>query len=62
MFVIPALIFGFICCFPTLFGVYTILFTSDMGVDTTPVPSRDAVILAFVVGFIIPFLSVIPPI
>ena len=62
MFVLPALIFGFILSFPTLNVVYSILFTSDMGVDTTPVPSRDGIILAFVVGLIIPILSVIPPI
>ena len=33
-----------------------------MGVDTTPSPSKDAVTLALTVGFIIPILSVIPPI
>lgn len=33
-----------------------------MGVDTTPLPSKDAVTLALTVGFIIPILSVIPPI
>jgi hypothetical protein len=33
-----------------------------MGVDTSPSPSKDAVTLALTVGFIIPILSVIPPI
>lgn len=59
---LPAVAFGFICCFPSLHGVFQYLFTSDMGVDTTPLPSKDAVTLALTVGFIIPILSVIPPI
>lgn len=62
MFVMPAVIIGFALCPAVLYGIFTILFTPDMGVDTTPSPSRDAIILAVVVGFIIPILSVIPPI
>lgn len=58
----PAVAFGFICCPITLYGIFKYLFTSDMGVDTTPSPSKDAVTLALTVGFIIPILSVIPPI
>ena len=44
MFVVPSLIGGFVLVFPTLLYLYSILFTKDMGVDTTPVPSSFAVI------------------
>jgi len=43
MFVFPSLIFGFIMTFPSLSGIYKALFSPDMGLDTTPVPSAFAV-------------------
>jgi ABC-type antimicrobial peptide transport system permease subunit len=39
IFVLPAVIFGFICCPITLVIVFNYLFTPDMGVDTTPSPT-----------------------
>ena len=43
MFVIPAVIIGFLAAVPTLNGVYRFLFTKDMGVDTSPRPSNFAI-------------------
>jgi hypothetical protein len=43
MFVLPSLVFGFIITFPSLSGIYSSLFTPEMGVDTTPVPSKFAI-------------------
>ena len=62
MFVLPSLFFGFIVTFPTLDQLYKMLFTPDMGVETTPVPSSFAVFQALVVGLIIPLISSIVPI
>ena len=43
MFVVPSVVMGFGVSFPTLKQVYGKLFTSDMGLDMTPVPSTFAI-------------------
>ena len=62
MFVLPSVVFGFILSFPSLAIVYKQLFSSDMGVESKPVPSNFAVCQALAVGLIIPLLSSIIPI
>jgi ABC-type antimicrobial peptide transport system permease subunit len=62
MFVLPSVIFGFILSFPSLAIVYKQLFSSDMGVESKPLPSNFAVCQALAVGLIIPLLSSIIPI
>jgi len=62
MFVLPSLFFGFVITFPTLWWLYEMLFTADMGVDTKPLPSSFAVGQALLVGIIIPIFSSIVPI
>lgn len=43
MFVLPSVVMGFALSFPTLLWVNSKLFTSDMGLDTDPVPSTFAI-------------------
>ena len=43
MFVLPSVVMGFGLSAPALTGVYTFLFTADMGIDTTPRPSTFAI-------------------
>lgn len=62
MFVLPSVVFGFILSFPSLAIVYKQLFSSDMGVESKPLPSNFAVCQALAVGLIIPLLSSIIPI
>jgi len=62
MFVLPSVFFGFVFSVPALNGLYALLFTEDMGVDTNPWPSQFAVVQALVVGLVIPLLSAIAPI
>ena len=62
MFVLPSVMFGFLMAGPTLMGLYKVLFTEDMGIDQTPIPSAFAIYQALSVGLIIPLLSSIAPI
>ena len=62
MFVIPSVIFGFIMCFPTLKIIDEYVFTADMGVEKSQLPSTYAVIQALVIGLVIPLVSSIAPI
>lgn len=62
MFVIPSLTLGFILSVPSLAGLYSALFTDDMGIQNNPLPSTFAIIHALVVGLIIPLVSSIVPI
>lgn len=57
MFVLPAVALGFIFCFPGLFVIFNFVFTADMGLDSSPVPSNYAIYQALFVGIIIPLLS-----
>jgi ABC-type antimicrobial peptide transport system permease subunit len=62
MFVIPSVLFGFIACFPTLYIVDNFIFTEDMGMEKTVVPSWVAVCQALFIGLFIPLVSSISPI
>lgn len=62
MFVLPSVFFGFLLSFPGLYALFSAVFSSDMGVDTRPLPSTYAVYQALFVGIIIPLLSSIAPI
>ena len=62
MFVLPSVFVGFIMSFPGLYALFAAVFSSDMGVDTRPLPSTYAVYQALFVGIIIPLLSSIAPI
>lgn len=62
MFVLPSVIAGFALSFPTLKEVYALLFTKDMGLDYTPVPSTFAIFQALLIGILIPIISSIVPI
>lgn len=53
---------GFICCVPSLFFLYQVLFTEDLGFQPSLVPEGSAVALALSLGFLIPLLSSIVPI
>ena len=62
MFVLPALVLGFALCFPALKGIYTFLFTEELGLAQKPVPDGFAVLQALIIGVVIPILSSIIPI
>jgi hypothetical protein len=62
MFVLPSLVFGFLCSLSTLNSINRKLFDKSMGVDQSPLPSEFAVLQAFIVGLIIPLVSSIVPI
>ena len=62
MFVLPAVCFGFIFSFPGLFVIFNFVFTEDMGLSSSPVPSNYAIYQALFVGIVIPLLSSIYPI
>ena len=44
MFVLPSVILSFITAIPTLAVLYSILFETDMGVDTKPIPNTIAIV------------------
>ena len=62
MFVVPSLLVGFILAPPSINGIYGFLFTEDMGIDLTPVPTAFSVFQALAIGILIPILSSIVPI
>lgn len=62
MFVIPSVIIGFALSFQSLYAMYKFIFSADMGLDLTPVPSGFAVMQALIIGILIPVFSSIVPI
>jgi ABC-type antimicrobial peptide transport system permease subunit len=62
MFVLPAIILGFILCFPSLALAYSYIFNASASMAFPPVPTWWAVCIAIMVGLLIPFLSSIIPI
>ena len=62
MFVLPAVISGFIAFFPIIHMLYASLFKDDLGYMPSIVPSGSAVLLAFLIGILIPLFSSIVPI
>jgi hypothetical protein len=60
--VLPAITIAFAISFLALKGVYTFLFTDDLGISMAPIPEKKAVIEAIILGLIIPLLSSILPI
>jgi hypothetical protein len=62
MFVIPAIVLGFILASPSLNIIYSYLFTPDLGIDADPSPDGLASLQALIIGFMIPLLSAIIPI
>jgi ABC-type antimicrobial peptide transport system permease subunit len=61
MFVLPAITLGIILCFPALAACYSLVFQEKLKNGFEPVPTWNAVLLAFIVGLFIPFLSSILP-
>lgn len=62
LFVLPSVVLGFILSFGSLNNMYGMLFSEDMGLDLTPVPSGFAIMQALIIGILIPILSSIVPI
>ena len=62
MFVLPSLLVGFACSFPTLELINRYLFGDDKEIHSSPVPSTPAILQATVIGLLIPLLSSIIPI
>ena len=59
LFVVPAVILGFLASVPALYFVYHKL---GSNFDVKPVPSTDASLLAIGIGFLVPAVSAIIPI
>ena len=62
LFVLPAVLTGFIMAWPAIFTMYKTLFNSSLGYMPSIVPSGSAVAGALFVGVLIPLLSAIIPI
>ena len=62
MFVIPAVLSGFILSLPAIYFLYSTLFDSSLGYMPSVLPSLTAVLMALFVGLLIPLLSSIVPI
>ena len=62
MFVIPSVMFGFILSFPALGIIDNLVFSDDMGIQKSVLPSNYAVYQALAIGLVIPLLSSIIPI
>ena len=62
MFVIPAVILGFLVSFPLLKLIYRFLLSDDLGIPNNPVPDGFAILQALIIGTVIPILSAIYPI
>ena len=62
MFVLPAVLLGFILAFPAIYFLYASLFDSSLGYMPSVVPSWSAVGGALFVGVLIPLFSSIVPI
>ena len=62
MFVLPAVVLGFLCALPCIFLIYDLLFTADLGFKPSIVPKSSAILQALVIGLLIPTMSAIIPI
>lgn len=62
MFVLPAIMLGFLLCFPGLKLIYNFMLVDNLGIPNYPVPDGMAVLQALIIGFLIPTLSSIYPI
>lgn len=62
MFVIPSVIFGFLCALPAIYMIYYFLFTDEMGFSPTILPDWFATTQALLIGIFIPLISSIIPI
>ena len=62
MYVLPAVILGFLVSLPTIYILYSTLFESSLGYMPSILPSGGAVLRALFVGLLIPILSSIVPI
>jgi len=61
-FVLPSVILGFLLALPTIWGIYALLFSDDLGYFPSVLPSSSASLQALAIGVLIPFLSSIIPI
>ena len=62
MFVLPAVLFGFIVAFPIIHYLYQFLFASTSDYMPSTIPSSSAITRALLSGILIPILSSIIPI
>ena len=62
MFVIPSVIMGFVLSLPSIYFVYSMLFTEDLGFRPSILPSGYATLQALLIGIFIPLFSSIIPI
>ena len=62
LFVLPSVILGFILSLPSIWLVYSFLFSDDIGLEPSIIPGWSATIQALCIGILIPILSSIIPI
>mmetsp|Transcript_39438 Transcript_39438/g.29128 ORF Transcript_39438/g.29128 Transcript_39438/m.29128 type:complete len:276 (-) Transcript_39438:25-852(-) len=61
MFVLPSIIFGFVCCVPLIYYCNDKVFGKEQVDGVLPLPSGAAVFEALLVGLLVPFFSSIVP-
>ena len=62
MFVLPSVILGFALSVPSIYFIYSFLFTDDLGFMPSILPDWYATTMALIIGIFIPLLSSIIPI
>ena len=62
MFVLPAVMVGFVLSIPCIWFIYSMLFTDEMGLNPSVLPGWYASIQAILIGILIPIISSIVPI
>lgn len=62
LFVFPAVVLGFLLALPSIWLVYSFLFSDDLGFSPSIMPGWSATIQALLIGFLIPVISSIIPI
>ena len=62
MFVLPSVILGFALSLPSIYFIYSFLFTDDLGFMPSILPDWYATTMALIIGIFIPVLSSIIPI
>ena len=62
LFVVPSVILGFLFALPSIYAIYCMLFSDDLGFMPSIAPGSSATLQALFIGIFIPTLSSIVPI
>ena len=62
LFVVPSVILGFLFALPSIYAIYSMLFSDDLGFMPSIAPGGSATLQALFIGIFIPTISSIIPI